>query len=325
MELESLFEVAEKVSEGKGELSELAGFPEGSLERKPLANPFRRSALIVSGDRPKHLKKVFQREADVIIFNVEDGVADSNKRFARLLLRKFLKNVPFDGSKEVVVRINPISSRFFWEDILELLPVVPHAVRLSKVEEPEDVVVLDGIISSYERSRGLEEGFIKIQLSVETGKAIERLSEVISASKRVNAAYLGILDLFADLGLPQGLLGSSPLSTYLKSRFVSTCRAFGVAPIAPAYQDYEDLDGFRREALAERELGFAGKMCISVRQVKVANEVFSPTKEEIEEARKIVELYERALKEGKGGVTYKGRFIDQPIYRDALNTLRFGS
>jgi citrate lyase subunit beta/citryl-CoA lyase len=65
-------------------------------------------------------------------------------------------------------------------------------------------------------------------------------------------------------------------------------------------------------------------MCISVKQVKVANEVFSPTEEEIEEARKIVELYERALKEGKGGVTYKGKFIDQPIYRDALNILRFG-
>jgi citrate lyase subunit beta/citryl-CoA lyase len=323
MEFERLFEIAEKILEEKEELSTLKKFPESSLERKPFENPFRRSALIVSGDGPKHLKKVFQREADVIIFNVEDGVAESNKRFARLLLRKFLKNVPFDGSKEVVIRINPLNSEFFWEDILELLPVIPHAVRLSKVERPEDVIVLDGIIKTYERSAGLPESSIKIQLSIETGKAVERLSEILSASKRINAAYLGILDLFADLGLSQELVKTSPLATFLKSKFVSTCRAFGVAPVAPAYQDYEDLEGFKKEAEKEKELGFVGKMCISVKQVGIANKVFSPSKEEIEEAKKIVELYERALNEGKGGITYSGKFIDQPIYRDALNKLKF--
>ena len=238
-------------------------------------------------------------------------------------MRKFLKNVPFDGSKEVVIRVNPIDSEFFWEDVLELLPVVPHAVRLSKVERPEDVVVLEGVIKAYERSAGLPENSIKIQLSIETGKAVERLSEIFSVSERINAAYLGILDLFADLGLSQKLTKSSPIATYLKAKFVSTCRAFNVSPIAPAYQDYLDLEGFEKEALEEKELGFSGKMCISVKQVGIANKVFSPTEEEIEEAKRIVELYEKALKEGKGGITDSGKFIDQPIYKDALNKIRF--
>ncbi|TCK02895.1 HpcH/HpaI aldolase/citrate lyase family protein [Phorcysia thermohydrogeniphila] len=324
MVLEELFDVAEKVVEGVEGIESLEKFPEEAEPlRKPFENPFRRSALIVSGDRPRHLKKVFLREADVIIFNVEDGVAESNKKFARLLLKKFLKNVPFDGNKEVVIRINPLDSAFFWEDVLELLPVVPHAIRLSKVEKPEDVVVLDGIMKAYELSAGLPEKSIKIQLSIETGKAVERLSEILSASERINAAYLGILDLFADLGLSQELTKSSPLATYLKSKFVSTCRAFNVSPIAPAYQDYADLEGFEKEALEEKELGFAGKMCISVKQVGIANRVFSPTEEEIEEAKRIVALYERALKEGRGGITYNGKFIDQPIYRDAINKLKF--
>jgi len=322
--LEKLFELAEKVAEGKEGIEKLKAFVESeSVVRKSFENPFRRSALIVSGDRPKHLRKVFQREADVIIFNVEDGVADSNKGFARLLLRKFLRNVSFDGSKEVVIRVNPLNSEFFWEDILELLPIVPHAVRLSKVEKPADVVVLDGIIKAYELSAGLPENTIKIQLSIETGKAIERLPEILSASDRVNVAYLGVLDLFADLGLSQELTKSSHLTTYLKAKFVSTCRAFNVSPIAPAYQDYTDLEGFEREASEEKELGFTGKMCVSVKQVGIANKVFSPTEDEVEEAKEIVELYEKALKEGKGGVTYRGKFIDQPIYRDALNKLRF--
>jgi len=320
--VEELFNLAEAVLEGKESIEKLKEFPERKPERKKVENPFKRSALIVSGDRVKHLRKVFTRPADVIIFNVEDGVADSRKPFARLLIRKLLLNTDFDGSKEVVIRVNPIDSPYFYEDITELLPAIPHAVRLSKVRSPEDVIVLDRVISAFELFKGLEEGFIKIQLSIETPQSVERLPEILSASERINAVYLGILDLFAELSLPQKLQ-SGKLGEFVRSFFVFTSRAHGIYPIAPAYQDYKDLKGFEREALLEKEMGFAGKMCISVSQIEVANRIFSPSIEEIEAARRVVEIYEEALKEGKGGVTVDGKFIDQPIYRDALNILRF--
>ena len=320
--LSELFDLADTVLEGRENLERLKEFPEREPLRKPVENPFKRSALIVSGDRVKHLRKVFSRPADVIIFNVEDGVSDENKPFARLLIRKLLSNTDFDGSKEVVIRINPIDSPFFYDDLTELLPALPHAVRLSKVRSPEDVVALDRLISAYETARGVERGFIKIQLSVETPQAVERLPEILSASERINAVYLGILDLFAELSLPQKFQ-SGKLGEFIREAFVFHSRSRGVYPIAPAYQDYKDLEGFEKEAELEREMGFAGKMCISVKQVEIANRVFLPAEEEIEEARKIVEVYEKALKEGKGGVAYNGKFIDQPIYRSALNILRF--
>lgn len=320
--MEELFNIAEAVLEGKESIDKLKEFPEKKPERKKVENPFKRSALIVSGDRVKHLRKVFMRPADVIIFNVEDGVADSRKPFARLLIRKLLLNTELDGSKEVVIRINPIDSPHFYDDITELLPAVPHAVRLSKVRSSVEVAALDKIISAFELSKGLEKGFIKIQLSVETPQAVEGLSEILSVSERINAVYLGILDLFAELSLPQKYQ-SEKLGKFVRSSFVFTSRAHGVYPIAPAYQDYKDLEGFEREAQLEKEMGFAGKMCISVSQVEVSNRVFSPSQEEVEEARNIVELYEKAHLEGKGGITYNGKFIDQPIYRDALNILHF--
>ncbi|WP_239500185.1 HpcH/HpaI aldolase/citrate lyase family protein [Desulfurobacterium thermolithotrophum] len=323
--VEELFQLGEKVLADELKVEELKRYPENLQERKPFEKPFRRSALIVSGDRVKHLRKVFSRDADVIIFNVEDGVSDKNKPFARLFLKKFLTNVSFDGSKEVVIRVNPLDSQYFWEDIVELLPTVPHAIRLSKVEKVEDIVILEGILKAFELSKGLEEETIKIQLSIETGKAIDDLGEILKASKRINAAYLGILDLFADLRLSQKLLKTSGFADYIREKFVLTCRAHNVSPIAPAYQDYKDLEGFRKEAEREKELGFDGKMCISVKQVGIANEVFSPSLEEIEEAKEIVKLYEEALREGKGGITYKGKFIDQPIYKDALNKLKYSS
>ncbi len=320
--LDELFDTADAVLEGRESIDRLYEFPEGMPERRPVENPFKRSALIVSGDRVKHLRKVFSRPADVIIFNVEDGVSEENKPFARLLIRKLLLNADFDGSKEVVIRINPIDSPFFYDDLTELLPALPHAIRLSKVRSPEDVVTLDRIVSAYELSRGVEKRFIKIQLSVETPQSVERLPEILSASERINAVYLGVLDLFAELSLSQKFQ-SGKLGEFLRSSFVFHSRSHGVSPIAPAYQDYKDLEGFEREAKKEKVMGFAGKMCISVKQVEVANRVFSPSEEEIEEAKEIVRIYEKALKEGRGGVACNGKFIDQPIYKNALNILRF--
>ncbi len=317
--MEELFKLAEME-----EWEAVESFPEKAPLRNEVENPFKRSALIISGDRPKHLKKVFQRDADILIFNVEDGVAPERKPVARLLLRKFLKNTPFDGSKEIVVRINPLDSSYAWEDLLQLLPTIPHAVRLSKVRSPKDVMVLDGIISIFEKSNGIEEGSIKIHLSIETRQAIDSLSEILSSSKRVAVAYLGILDLFADLKIPQSLT-SQKLGHHVRELFVLKCKSHNVIPIAPAYQHYENLEGFREEAIAEKEIGFSGKMCISVRQVNVANEVFSPSEEEIETAKRIVETYEKALNKGDGGITVNGLFVDQPIYRNALNILKFSS
>ncbi len=320
--MEELFKISEEVLEGKRDFSELLNFPESLQERRPVENPLKRSALIVSGDRIDHVKKALLRPADVVIFNVEDGVSEDRKEFARWFLRKFLINTPFDGSKEVVLRINPVDSKHFWEDITVLLPVVPHAVRLSKVKGPEDVLTLDSIITAFELSKGIERNFIKIQLSIETPEAVNKLLDILSSSERINAVYLGILDLFSELSLSQRL-SQGDLGRFIREKFVFESRSKGIHPIAPAFQDYENLKGFEDEAEKEREIGFSGKMCISVRQVEVANRVFSPSREEIEEAMEIVEVYEGALKEGKGGVPYKGKFIDQPIYKGALNLLRY--
>jgi len=320
--VEELFKLAEEVLEEKRSLEELSHFPETLPKRREPANPFKRAALIVSADRINHVKKALSREADVIIFNLEDGVSEERKPFARLFLRKFLASTPFPEDKEVVVRINPIDSPHFWEDITQILPAVPHAVRLSKVRSPEDVIALDRIVEAFERSASLPQGSIKIQLSIETPQAILNLPKILSSSRRINAAYLGILDLFAELGLSQSLTSKS-LGEFVREKFAFECRSFNVHPIGAAYQDYEDLEGFREEALKEREMGFSGKMAISVRQSRLLMELFSPSREEIEEAKEIVRVYEEALKEGKGGVAHGGKFIDQPIYKDALNKLRY--
>ncbi|WP_297444973.1 CoA ester lyase [Desulfurobacterium sp.] len=320
MDIEKFFETAEKVVE-TGNIEELKPFENPVKYREPVRKRFIRSAILVSGDRVKHLRKIFDRDVDIIIFNLEDGVADSKKQVARKIIKTLL-SLRNSQDKELVVRINSIDSPFFYDDITEILPSLPHALRLSKVESENDVIALDAIISGFEKSRELPERTIKIHLSIETGKGIKNLEKILTASERVETAYLGILDLFSDLNLPQNLIEKSPTTTYIKTRFVTACRTFNVNPVAPAYQNYKDLKGFEKECKEDRMIGFNGKSCISVKQTEIANSIFLPDREEIEKAQMIVKLYEKALKEGKGGITCGDLFIDQPIYKDALNLLK---
>ena len=321
MELEKFFETAEKAIENEN-IELLKPFDiERTALREPVKKLFIRSAILVSGDRIKHLKKILERDVDIVIFNLEDGVADKNKPIARKILKIFLSNINSEN-KQIVVRINPIDSPFFFDDIYEILPAIPHAVRLSKVETAEDVITLDRIITSFEKRNNLKENTIKIHLSIETGKAVQNLPNILPSSKRVETAYLGILDLFSDLNLPQSSIKTSPTAKFLKALFVTTCRSYNVSPVAPAYQDYKDTEGFEKECIEDKLIGFNGKSCISIKQTEIANRIFSPSEEEIEKAKKIVKLYEKAKEEGKGGITFEGLFIDQPIYKDALNILK---
>ncbi|WP_456397779.1 HpcH/HpaI aldolase/citrate lyase family protein [Desulfurobacterium sp.] len=321
MNLEKFFEAAEKAVE-TGNIKELTPFENSIKTRTPVNKRFIRSAILVSGDRIKHLRKIFERDVDIIIFNLEDGVADSRKKIARKIIKILLSIKDDITDKEIVVRINPINSPFFYEDIAEILPSIPHAIRLSKVESEKEIIAVDTIISSFEKSKRISENTIKIHLSIETGKGLTNLEKILSASKRIETAYLGILDLFSNLSLPQNLIEKSPTTSYIKTQFVTICRTFSVNPVAPAYQNYKDLEGFEKECKEDQIIGFSGKSCISIKQTEIANRIFSLSKEEIEKAKRIVELYEKAKEEGKGGVTLEGLFIDQPIYKDALNFLK---
>ncbi|SNR68276.1 HpcH/HpaI aldolase/citrate lyase family protein [Desulfurobacterium atlanticum] len=321
MDFQNFFKIAEEsLKTGNPEI--LNTFePKKEILREPVKKLFIRSAILVSGDKIKHLKKIVERDVDIIIFNLEDGVSDKNKPIARKILKIFLSNINPEN-KQIVVRLNPIDSSFFFDDICEILPAIPHGIRLSKVETPEDVIALDKIITAFEKKIGIRENTIKIHLSIETGKSIQNLKEILQSSKRIETAYLGILDLFSDLKLPQSAIKTSPTAKFLKANFVTTCRSYNVYPVAPAYQNYKDLEGFEKECMEDKIIGFSGKSCISIKQTEIANLIFSPSEEEIEKARKIVELYKKAEEKGEGGITFNGLFIDQPIYKDALNILK---
>lgn len=281
-----------------------------TVSPRPLTRTLRRSALMVSAHRVKHLNKLDVLAADMAIINLEDGVAPEEKPRARALAALFVSNAR-EAKSELVVRVNPIGEGGE-EDIRLINRVLPDAIRIPKVRTRQEVEKLCSLIDPS----------IRIHLSIETGDALKNLTN-LRVEERVDTVYLGILDLCADLRLPQSVITpDSPTVHHLLSRFMVDSLIAGFHPVSFVYQEYKDLESFEQWCLLERKMGFSSKGCISPGQVELSNRVFSPNPDEIERAKIVVRCFEEEAAKGNTGFVHEQYgFIDEPIYRGALAVL----
>lgn len=298
-------DLLEDIKKNLGNLDYLRSLivPITSREKPRVLN---RSALMVSAHNIKHLNKIDKLACDNIQINLEDGVAKEQKKTARVLAALFISRKK-DIDKQVVVRVNPLDETGL-EDIKEINRVLPHAIRIPKVRTREDV--LKALKAVDER--------IDIHISCETKEAFNAIAS-LKVDKRVTTIYLGILDLLADLGLPHSVITpGNPTMEYILSKFLVDAKTAGFIPYSFVYQEYKNQETFKNWCLLEKSMGFNGKGCISPGQVENANEVFSPSKEEIKKAEEIVKLFEEKKDAGiTGFVSEEYGFIDEPIYRGA--------
>jgi len=266
------------------------------------------SALMVSAHNAKHLNKIDEVEADAVILNLEDGVAKEFKEIALLATALFLQEAP-KNSPLLIVRVNPLEEGGA-EEITFLNRFYPDAVRIPKVKTSKEVEV----------GLSLLEEKIYLHLSIETKKAFLNL-EKLKVEGRVKAFYLGILDLLASLKIPQTLLiRGNPSIDYILSRFLITSKALGVEAVSFVFQNYKNLEEFKRWCEYEVRMGFEAKGCISPTQVKIVNKLFKNY--DLARALYIKEQFEKMREKGVSGFSdEKYGFIDEPIYKDALNTL----
>jgi len=266
-----------------------------------------RSFLMVAGDKEKHLDKLDVLKTDFATVNLEDAVHD--KEFARQLVVKKLKD---RDNSDVIVRVNSLDSCGA-KDIEVINSIKPYAIRLPKVMSLDDVKLALKLIDTD----------IQVHLTIETKEAFALLSQ-LKIDPRVTMVFLGILDLLESLELPQNLLKlDNPTIDYILSKFLVDSKTAGLHPVSFIYQEYKDLDSFRKWCLKEKAMGFTSKGCTSPGQVDVVNEVFSTNQEAIQRALYIKEAFEKQQALGITGFSdEKYGFIDEPIYRDALLVLK---
>lgn len=269
-----------------------------------------RSALMLSSHNLKHLLKIPSLEAECIMINLEDGVSKEEKPFALALAAIFLSELS-ECKKKLVVRVNALDEGGY-DEIAYLNQFHPDAIRVPKIRNPEEVRSVLALLN--EKS--------ELHLSVETGGAWKNLSD-LAVDRRVNTFYLGILDLFADLRLPQSLITpENPTLLYMLSHFLVTSRSLNVKPVSFVYQEYKNPEGFSRWLELEKSMGYTAKGCLSPGQVQAVHETFVDETAELERARVIIKLFEMHREHGITGFTDdEYGFIDEPIYKGALALL----
>ena len=270
----------------------------------------RRSMLFLPANSPNMVVNGGVLGADSLIFDLEDAVSPDEKDAARDLLRSALEALDF-GRCERVVRINGLDTPYWRLDLEAVIPIGPELIMLPKTGGGEDIRQLDRALTELVSAHGLTPGRTGIIALLETAAGVENAFAAASASPRVKALFLGAEDLTADLRCQRTREGAEIL--YARGRLVCAARAAGVEVYDTPFTDVNDLEGLERDAAFAKGLGFTGKACISPAHVSTVNQMFSPSRKEIDYAREVFEAVERGRRQGKGAVSLRGKMIDAPI------------
>lgn len=268
----------------------------------------RRSMLFVPADRPERVEKAATLPADVIVIELEDGVAPENKAFARKEAGRLISVTDF-GHREVALRVNKLSTLSGVADMQAIAGWhrKPDLIILPKVESSGEVRLYDELLTEMEAES-------ELMLLVETSLGLQAATSMVTASSRVSALSFAIADLPAELGCRPTW---EPMFA-IRAAMVTTAGLGGILPIDPPYLNIKDEPGLKQECKRVRDMGYTGKICIHPSQLEPVNHAFSPTSKEIKRAQKIVEV---VSSQGGGAVMIDGRMVDAPVVKIAQRVL----
>jgi len=273
-----------------------------------------RSWLYVPADDAPRLAKAATRGADALIVDLEDGVAPGMKAQARRNLSEFLESGEYSCALWVRVNSDPQALE---EDLKHCIHPRLDGVVAAKTESAS---VLSNIVHRIETELGTPRGIMPL---LETAQAVLDAYQ-IAAVPGVTQLQVGEADLRADLGVTFGPSEEELLTVRQQVVLVSAALKL-LPPVAPVSVEFKDLEKFRRGSEALARMGYVGRACIHPAQVAVANEIFTPTPEDLARARALVSAAENAAASGHGAfVDDQGRMVDEAIVRSARRLLQMG-
>jgi citrate lyase subunit beta/citryl-CoA lyase len=271
-----------------------------------------RSLLFVPGNNTRFLEKAKTSQADIVCFDLEDSVPDSEKKTARNLIKEALKSRA-QYSSSVYVRTNsPISGKIP-DDLLEIIQKGLDGIVIPKVNNTKELGKIIKIITTLEKKRKLKPIFVIP--SIESAEGVVNCYDIAKASKRIPAVVFGVFDLLNDLKIeytkqPEG-------AKYSRAKISLDAKAAGILAIDAIWQDLKDVEGLKQDCIIGKSLGYSGKSIIHPDQIMPAHELFAPNKSEIEWATKVCAIYEESTKKGKGATVVDGKMIDEVHYKQA--------
>ena len=298
-----------------------------------------RSELAVPGSQPKMFEKAAQSDVDVIFLDLEDAVAPDEKEQARKNVIKALNEIDW-GTKSMSIRINGLDTHYMYRDVVDIVEQAGERldlIMIPKVGTAADVYAVDMMVTQIEDAKGYKKriGFEHI---IETALGMQNVYEIAAASKRNESLHFGVADYAASTRARTTVIGGvnenyavltdpdkdgnrethwGDMWHYALSRMVVAARANGLRPIDGPFGDFSDPDGYKAAAYRAAVLGCEGKWAIHPNQIGLANEVMSPSADEIDRAQRILKAMAEAEAAGKGAVSLDGRLIDYASIRQA--------
>jgi citrate lyase subunit beta / citryl-CoA lyase len=267
----------------------------------------RRSVLYMPGSNARAIEKARTLPVDAIILDLEDSVAPEGKIAARTQVSDAVAAGGF-GAREVVVRINALNTQWWLEDLNAVAKAKPDAVLVPKVSNPghlEDAAERLVDISADQK--------IRVWAMMETPLAMLNARDIAAAAAdvetRLSAFVMGTNDLAKETraAIKPGRAAMLP---WLMN-CVAAARAFGLDILDGVYNDLANTEGFARECNEAREMGFDGKTLIHPNQIAPCNAAFSPSGEEVAQAKKIIAAFDLPENRNKGVVQLDGRMVER--------------
>ncbi len=292
-----------------------------------------RCQLFGPGSRPGIFEKMAASAADVINLDLEDSVTPDDKPQARENVIEAIGDVDW-GRKCLSVRINGLDTPYWYRDIVDLLEQASDRIdqiMIPKVGRAADVYAVDALVTAVEVAAGRTKR-IGLEVIIESAAGIAHVEDIAASSARLQAMSLGAADFAASMGMRTTGIGGTQENYYMvhegerhwsdpwhwaQAAIVAACRAHGVLPVDGPFGDFSDDDGFVAQARRSATLGMVGKWAIHPRQISLANGVFTPSEQQVAEAREILDAMERAREDGSGATVYKGRLVDIASIRQA--------
>ena len=285
-----------------------------------------RSALFVPGNRVAWIEKAAGYGADTLILDLEDSVPDQEKAPARAIVKAGLQMLKGKG-QAAGVRINGFATGLTLDDLEGIFCPELESVNLPKVETVADMNELDALLTHLERRIGLPAGHVETPLGCETAKAMRNIYEIATSCRRVRRVGLAAGpggDAARAIGYQWTKEGTETL--FLRSKAVLDARAAGIQyPTISSWWNIKDLEGLERDARWNRQLGFRGQTVMHPSHVPIVNRVFTPTTDEIEFYKGLIEAMKDAEKKGIAAVTYKGDMVDEAMVKTAREMLDFAA
>lgn len=277
----------------------------------------RRSLLFMPGSNPRAMEKARTLPADGLILDLEDAVAPDAKAQARDAIAQAVAARAF-GSREILIRINALDSPWWIEDLAMAARVKPDGVLVPKISSIEDLAAIADRLSDTNAPMS-----IKVWAMIETARAVLHTEELAAASQDAEMRLAGFVFGPNDIARETRIRMVPGRATMLPMmvQCVLAARVHGLDVLDGPYGGIGDAEGLATECAQARDLGFDGKTLIHPSQIETCNAAFTPPREEVERARRIIEAFARPENASRGAIQLDGQMVERLHREMAKRTL----